>query len=77
MNHPDRADGVGIRLEGRSDETGRVTVALTRIPYDDAATLDTPTPAYECDLKPDAGGIVSFSVEGPDDDEVLALAIEE
>ncbi len=76
-NYADRPDKLGIQLEGLTNNNGAVTVQLIRIPYDDAATLDMPTTADECELRTEEGGTMTFSVEMPDDYEVLALRIEE
>ena len=76
-NYPERPDKLGIQLKGLTNNSSGVTVRLIRIPYDDAATLDMPTIAYECELRPEAGDLMSFSVEMPGDYEVLALRIEE
>lgn len=72
----ERPDRVGVQLSGLAGN-GALTVKLTRIPYDDSATLDAPVVAYECELRPAAGGTAAFSVEMPADYEVLALSIEE
>lgn len=76
-NYAERPDKLGVQLKGLANNSGCVTVRLIKIPYDDAATLDTPTIAYECELRPEAGGLMTFSVEMPADYEVLALTFEE
>ena len=76
-NYAERPDKLGVQLKGLANNSGWVTVRLIKIPYDDAATLDTPTIACECELRPEAGGLVTFSVEMPADYEVLALTFEE
>ncbi len=51
-NYAERPDKLGVQLKGLANNSGWVTVRLLKIPYDDAATLDTPTIAYECELRP-------------------------
>lgn len=76
-NYPERPAKLGIQLKGLTNSSSGVSVKLIRIPYDDAATLDMPTTADECELRTEAGGSMTFSVEMPGDYEVLALRIAE
>ena len=75
-NFPERPARVGLQLRGLVGAEA-LTLRLNKIPYDDSATLDEPVVAYECELRPTAGGTVALSVEMPADYEVLALSIEE
>jgi hypothetical protein len=71
---PDRPDRVGVRLDNLPVD-GSATIRVFEIPYDDAIAQDEPVAIYECALRLQSAGQLTFSVEMPGDYEVLALTV--